>query len=167
MSLSTIGFGDMVPGSYPHYNLNESRDLTVWFCSCYIMSGMALTAMCFNIVQDEIVHRLSHHGDKHDTVKSSPSVDELTTDPFALASWQFPSSTLYHRNVTEESLCSDSPSNIFAHENEINILKDSYNQVDVTRDCKPIIKMDEHLVPISAVYTLPEVDEEAEDNTEM
>lgn len=50
----------------------------------------------------------------------------------------------------------------------MNILKDSYNQVDVTRDCKPIIKLEDHLVgPMSAVYTLPEVDEEAEENTEM
>ena len=49
---------------------------------------------------------------------------------------------------------------LFAHDNEINILKDQYNQVDVTRDCKPI--------PPPAVYTLPELDEDLdEDNTEM
>lgn len=55
MSLTTIGFGDMVPGSDPflHYESNT----TIWFCSIYIMSGMALTAMCFNVVHDEIVHR--------------------------------------------------------------------------------------------------------------
>ncbi|XP_012288493.1 two pore potassium channel protein sup-9 isoform X1 [Orussus abietinus] len=85
MSLSTIGFGDMVPGSYPRPNPAESRNVTVWFCSCYIMSGMALTAMCFNILHDEIVHRLTHQ-DKQEQVKASPSVDELTTDPFALTS---------------------------------------------------------------------------------
>lgn len=63
--------------------------------------------------------------------------------------------------------------NIFAHENEINILKDTYqnNQVDVTRDCKSIV---DHVVrtmpplPPPAVYTLPELDEELEeDNTVM
>ncbi|CAG9820582.1 unnamed protein product [Phaedon cochleariae] len=55
MSLTTIGFGDMVPGSdpFPHYESST----TIWFCSIYIMSGMALTAMCFNVVHDEIVHR--------------------------------------------------------------------------------------------------------------
>ncbi|XP_011630295.1 TWiK family of potassium channels protein 18 [Pogonomyrmex barbatus] len=86
MSLSTIGFGDMVPGSYPRHSLANSRNVTIWFCSCYIMSGMALTAMCFNILHDEIVHRLSHQTDKPEPVKPSSSVDELSTDPFALTS---------------------------------------------------------------------------------
>lgn len=73
--------------------------------------------------------------------------------------------------MTEESLCmSEAPASLFAHENEINILKDSYNQVDVTRDCKPILKLEDHLrpVPPPAVYTLPELDEDLdEQNTEM
>lgn len=158
MSLSTIGFGDMVPGSYPKNSLLDSRNETIWFCSCYIMSGMALTAMCFNILHDEIVHRLSHQNDKSDSVKQSCSMDELSNDHFALTSWQFPSSNLCRRNVTEETLCSEPPVSIFTHEND----------VDVTRDCKPIIKLEDHLVgPMSAVYTLPEVDEDVEENTEM
>ncbi|KAJ8681071.1 hypothetical protein QAD02_016858 [Eretmocerus hayati] len=97
MSLSTIGFGDMVPGSYPSQSAPEARNITVWFCSCYIMSGMALTAMCFNILHDEIVHRLSHqqsdvvvkHHDGGLGVRPSPSMDELTAgghDPFAMNS---------------------------------------------------------------------------------
>jgi len=73
MSLSTIGFGDLVPGGMVSQNLvnrnSSGRPLgsfgsgngTVWFCSLYILSGMALTAMCFNILHDEIVHRLKHH----------------------------------------------------------------------------------------------------------
>lgn len=65
-------------------------------------------------------------------------------------------------------MCNEQPVSIFAHENEMNILKDTYNQVDITRDCKPIIKLEDHLVgSMAAVYTLPEVDEEAEENTEM
>lgn len=39
--------------------------------------------------------------------------------------------------------------------------------VDVTRDCKPILKLEDHVVPLPAVYALPKVDEEAEENTEM
>lgn len=54
MSLSTIGFGDLVPG------LRKESVTTTWFCSIYIMSGMALTAMCFNVLQEEIAHRLRH-----------------------------------------------------------------------------------------------------------
>lgn len=157
----------MVPGLYLRHNVNDSKNLTLWFCSCYIMSGMALTAMCFNILHDEIVHRLTHQSEKSESVKPSSSIDELATDPFALTSWQFPSSNFSNnRNTTDESLCNEQPASIFAHENEMNILRDSYNQVDVTRDCKPIIKLEDHIVG-SAVYTLPEVDEEAEENTEM
>lgn len=54
MSLSTIGFGDLVPG------LRKESTSTTWFCSIYIMSGMALTAMCFNVLHEEIIHRLKH-----------------------------------------------------------------------------------------------------------
>lgn len=52
MSLSTIGCGNLVPGS------NTSSSYTTWFCSLYIMSGMALTAMCFNVLHTEIINRI-------------------------------------------------------------------------------------------------------------
>ena len=164
MSLSTIGFGDMVPGSYPRQSLYESsRNVTVWFCSFYIMSGMALTAMCFNILHDEIVHRLSHQSTEKQeppaAVKASPSVDQLSTDPLTLTSWQFPSG----------NLCGHSD-DICGSDNEIDF-NEQQQQVDVTRDCKPILKLEDHHhhhVPIAAgVYVLPKVDEEVEENTEM
>ncbi|KPI98863.1 TWiK family of potassium channels protein 18 [Papilio xuthus] len=58
MSLSTIGFGHLAPGVTQK---NGASSGTVWFCSIYIMTGLALTAMCFNVLHDEIVHRLRHH----------------------------------------------------------------------------------------------------------
>ncbi|XP_053617502.1 potassium channel subfamily K member 18-like [Plodia interpunctella] len=58
MSLSTIGFGHLAPGATQK---NGASSGTVWFCSIYIMTGLALTAMCFNVLHDEIVHRLKHH----------------------------------------------------------------------------------------------------------
>ncbi|XP_026314251.1 potassium channel subfamily K member 18-like [Hyposmocoma kahamanoa] len=58
MSLSTIGFGHLAPGATQK---NGASTGTVWFCSIYIMTGLALTAMCFNVLHDEIVHRLRHH----------------------------------------------------------------------------------------------------------
>ncbi|KAG6459924.1 potassium channel subfamily K member 18 [Manduca sexta] len=58
MSLSTIGFGHLAPGATQK---NSASTGTVWFCSIYIMTGLALTAMCFNVLHDEIVHRLKHH----------------------------------------------------------------------------------------------------------
>lgn len=80
MSLTTIGFGNMLPGGVapstlsppastnapstggrpPHSYYDHQSNLSTWFCSLYIMSGMALTAMCFNVVHDEIIHRLRH-----------------------------------------------------------------------------------------------------------
>nr|XP_022920409.1 potassium channel subfamily K member 18 [Onthophagus taurus] len=54
MSLTTIGFSN----NFETSTTNDPK--TIWFCSFYIMLGMALTAMCFNVVHDEIVHRLKH-----------------------------------------------------------------------------------------------------------
>lgn len=70
MSLSTIGFGDMVPG------LRKESTTTTWFCSIYIMSGMALTAMCFNVLHEEIVHRIKHVVDVNHKMPISTSDDQ-------------------------------------------------------------------------------------------
>lgn len=59
MSLTTIGFGNMIPGNDSMFKTDSNT--TIWFCSVYIISGMALTAMCFNVIHDEIVHRIRHH----------------------------------------------------------------------------------------------------------
>ncbi|XP_054257228.1 TWiK family of potassium channels protein 7-like [Macrosteles quadrilineatus] len=65
MTLSTIGFGDSIPSaSVLSTKIGSGRtggSLIIWFCSLYILAGMALTAMCFNVVHDEIVHKLKHH----------------------------------------------------------------------------------------------------------
>lgn len=90
MSLTTIGFGDMVPGSDQYHPARSNA--TIWFCSIYIMSGMALTAMCFNVVHDELVHRLKHQEkeiinrqQQHNQSISFP--EELNvTDPYNLTS---------------------------------------------------------------------------------
>ncbi|XP_072381657.1 potassium channel subfamily K member 18 [Diabrotica undecimpunctata] len=85
MSLTTIGFGDMVPGS----NILEyESNTTIWFCSIYIMSGMALTAMCFNVVHDEIIHRLKHQEKALPKINSTSFPDDLniTNDPFNMTS---------------------------------------------------------------------------------
>lgn len=54
MSLSTIGFGDMLP------SIRKESTTTIWFCSIYIMCGISLTAMCFNVLHAEIAHRIRH-----------------------------------------------------------------------------------------------------------
>uniref|UniRef100_A0A182K1R4 Potassium channel domain-containing protein n=1 Tax=Anopheles christyi TaxID=43041 RepID=A0A182K1R4_9DIPT len=77
MALSTIGFGALAPGT------RRESTATTWFCSGYIMAGMALTAMCFNVLHDEILHRLRH----------------MNTN-------------LYQRNPTEETLITGTPTSV-------------------------------------------------------
>lgn len=71
-SLGTIGFGDLIPGLYHSYQFqyqssashSSAEQLSVFASSAYILVGMALMAMCFNLVQDEvviIVKRLGHY----------------------------------------------------------------------------------------------------------
>lgn len=62
-SLGTIGFGDLIPGLYHSYQFqyhssashSSAEQLSVFASSAYILVGMALIAMCFNLVQDEVV----------------------------------------------------------------------------------------------------------------
>jgi Ion channel. len=56
ISLSTIGFGDIVPGD--NVIASEAIELSFIFCSMYLMLGMALIAMCFNLMQEEVVHKM-------------------------------------------------------------------------------------------------------------
>ncbi|XP_034943392.1 potassium channel subfamily K member 18-like [Chelonus insularis] len=53
-SLGTIGFGDLVPAgrNAPSRLLEE---LSLCACSLYILVGMGLIAMCFNLMQEEVV----------------------------------------------------------------------------------------------------------------
>ncbi|XP_057318527.1 uncharacterized protein LOC130663368 isoform X1 [Microplitis mediator] len=53
-SLGTIGFGDLVPtGRSASTKLLE--ELSLCACSLYILIGMGLIAMCFNLMQEEVV----------------------------------------------------------------------------------------------------------------
>ncbi|KAJ8939353.1 hypothetical protein NQ318_005714 [Aromia moschata] len=54
-SLGTIGFGDLLPGQ-------KAEDVSLCACSAYILTGMALVAMCFSLVQDEVLNLLRYIG---------------------------------------------------------------------------------------------------------
>ncbi|XP_022185691.1 TWiK family of potassium channels protein 18 isoform X2 [Nilaparvata lugens] len=62
ISLSTIGFGDIVPRDDKITSL-QGVGLSFIFCSMYLMLGMALIAMCFNLMQEEVVHKFRTCGD--------------------------------------------------------------------------------------------------------
>ncbi|XP_008178412.2 uncharacterized protein LOC100160366 isoform X1 [Acyrthosiphon pisum] len=48
-SLGTIGFGELVPGG-----VESTKDVSVFVSSGYILVGMAVVAMCFQLLQDEL-----------------------------------------------------------------------------------------------------------------
>jgi len=51
VTLSTIGFGDFVPGT----SLDAwSSTPKLVLCSLYVVCGLALLAMCFDLMQDEV-----------------------------------------------------------------------------------------------------------------
>ncbi|KAK2582040.1 hypothetical protein KPH14_002745 [Odynerus spinipes] len=56
VSLSTIGFGDIVPGDRIYSG--QGFELSFIFCSMYLMLGMALIAMCFNLMQEEVIAKV-------------------------------------------------------------------------------------------------------------
>lgn len=67
ISLSTIGFGDFVPGSeilgpdnstVSSSSPLESVELSFILCAMYLMLGMALIAMCFNLMQQDVVMKI-------------------------------------------------------------------------------------------------------------
>ncbi|XP_073948716.1 potassium two pore domain channel sandman isoform X2 [Choristoneura fumiferana] len=53
ISLSSIGFGDFVPGERVYTQRIETSFIV---CSMYLMLGMALVAMCFNLMQEQVRH---------------------------------------------------------------------------------------------------------------
>ena len=62
-SLMTIGFGDFVPGNDYIYQVDDSVDkiearAKLIIGTVYILLGMALVAMCFNLMQEKIVQQI-------------------------------------------------------------------------------------------------------------
>lgn len=81
MSLSTINLTDII------ILKNNIKNTTIWLCSMYILTGLALTAMCFNILHEELLKRLKKQlinglsSKKEAVAKKSPNLpDEAGPD---------------------------------------------------------------------------------------
>ena len=75
ITLSTIGFGDIVPGDSLEgdgeaaLELLPGVNLQFVFCSMYILIGMAVIAMCFNLMQEKVVVGITSFGKKLGLIK--------------------------------------------------------------------------------------------------
>ncbi|GAB0100449.1 TWiK family of potassium channels protein 18 [Sergentomyia squamirostris] len=58
ISLSSIGFGDMVPGFKITGFEGTGVELSFILCAIYLLLGMALIAMCFNLMQEQVIHKM-------------------------------------------------------------------------------------------------------------
>lgn len=52
-SLATIGFGDLKPGLYASTVSAKAEDIAVGVCCIYILVGIVVIAMCFNLIQED------------------------------------------------------------------------------------------------------------------
>lgn len=55
ITLSTIGFGDLVPGTKVLSAETREDQLKLVFCCLYLILGLAIIAMSFSLVQEEVV----------------------------------------------------------------------------------------------------------------
>ena len=78
ITLSTIGFGDFVPGDAVSTDeagqdtggvLGTLVNTKFILCSMYILIGMAVIAMCFNLMQQKVVHGVRSMGRKIGIIK--------------------------------------------------------------------------------------------------
>lgn len=53
-SLATIGFGDLKPGLYASTVSAKAEDIAVGVCCIYILVGIVVIAMCFNLIQEDM-----------------------------------------------------------------------------------------------------------------
>ena len=61
ITLSTIGFGDVVPGT-DFDNPQQTAQLILG--AVYVLFGMAILSMCFSLMQDEIIAKCKWVGQK-------------------------------------------------------------------------------------------------------
>lgn len=74
VTLSTIGFGDLVPGSGTVSD-DGSQDKLV-LCSLYLLVGMALIAMCFSLMQSEVIAKVRSFGIRLGIIKAEDEDDD-------------------------------------------------------------------------------------------
>lgn len=64
VTLSTIGFGDLVPGRTVLATTPEEGQMTLAICALYLLFGMALLAMSLNLVKEKVLEMVRIIGER-------------------------------------------------------------------------------------------------------
>ncbi|XP_011647627.1 potassium channel subfamily K member 1 isoform X3 [Pogonomyrmex barbatus] len=70
ITLTTIGFGDFVP----EYKLDAQKGIAL--CSLYLLFGIALLAMSFNLVQEEVINNVKSVAKRLGIIKEADDEEE-------------------------------------------------------------------------------------------
>ncbi|KAK8768128.1 hypothetical protein V5799_005089 [Amblyomma americanum] len=76
VTLSTIGFGDLVPGDTVVSDSGSQEKLVI--CSLYLLVGMALIAMCFNLMQEEVIYKVRNCGKRIGIIKDADDDEDFS-----------------------------------------------------------------------------------------
>lgn len=72
ITLTTIGFGDFVPAQ----NVKENVEVSIALCSLYLLFGIALLAMSFNLVQEEVINSVKSVAKRLGIIKDDDDEDD-------------------------------------------------------------------------------------------
>ena len=75
VTISTIGFGDVVPGSASFEK--EADQYKMILSAIYMTFGMAIISMCFSLMQEEIIAKFKWVGEKIGILEKDKDDDEL------------------------------------------------------------------------------------------
>ena len=73
VTVSTIGFGDLVPGSSAFENQEDQIQMIM--AAIYMLFGLALLSMCFSLIQEEISTKFKWIGEKLGIVERGGDAD--------------------------------------------------------------------------------------------
>ena len=80
ITISTIGFGDVVPGSATFETTSDQYKMIA--AAIYMLFGMAILSMCFSLMQEEIVAKFRYVGEKIGIIeKEGGKGEEDDNDP--------------------------------------------------------------------------------------
>ena len=74
VTISTIGFGDVVPGSANFEKVEDQYKMIL--SAIYMIFGMAILSMCFSLIQEEIIAKFKWVGEKIGIIEKDGDVSK-------------------------------------------------------------------------------------------